>query len=78
MTGIEIAGVVIGGLTMLGGLIKYADTKYGKLHEELHIYKEETEKRINELEKQSLLGDERIKGHINSCVNWKRRDGHID
>ena len=78
MTGIEIASVIGGALTIVGGLLKYADTKYQKLQEELHKYKEDTERRINDLEKQSLLGDERIKGHINSCINWKRRDGHID
>ena len=78
MTGIEIASVVGGALTIVGGLLKYADSKHQKLHEELHKHKEDTEKRINELEKKALLGDEKIKGHINSCVNFKKRENHID
>ena len=78
MTGIEIASVIGGALTIIGGVVKYADNKYSKLHEELHKHKEETEKRVNELEKQALLGDEKIKGHINSCKNFVKRENHID
>ena len=78
MTPLEIASVVGGAVTMVGGIVKYADNKYQKLQEEIQKNKEDSEKRINDLEKKALLGDEKIKGHINSCVNFKKRENHID
>ena len=71
MTGIEIASVTIGGLTLLGGIIVYVEKKITTLHQRISDLKD----KVHELELEGVKADDNIKKHIHGCINYKLKEG---
>ena len=69
MTGIEIAGMIIGVIGSVATVYKILDNKTKELHDEIHRVKD----KLHELEVKSIAGDELTKKHIINCKNYAPR-----